>query len=210
MSKEKIEKDSPDVKNAKHTSQRTSERSDGKNDGKGFNKKKQERKSDFVKKVIQMRRVATVRAGGTMLKQSVLCALGDENNKVGIAHAKSAISNAEASIKAYNRAKKKMFQVKFGANKSITHDISNVKFGASRVSIKRAPVGTGLICGAKIRPILSMAGYKNIVVKLRGGSVFNQVQALQKALKSCITPKTMRSVYPDFDLCHPAKQKPAA
>lgn len=180
-------------------------------DRKHGHRENREKKNDsahsVVKKTIQMRRVATVRAGGTILKQSVLCAVGNNIDKVGISHAKSATSNAEASVKASNRAKKKMLRVVFGSNKSVPHDIENVKFGSSLISIKRAPEGHGLICGSKLRSIVAMAGYKNIVIKARGGCTFNQVQGLMKALKMCITHKTMREIYPDFDMFHVDKDK---
>ena len=205
----KVEKDAVPNKNRGDRNENRGDKPGGERGSFDRRSDNRDRKTDgtpsIVKKTIQMRRVATVRAGGTILKQSVLCAVGNDIDKVGIAHAKSAVSNAEASVKAGNRAKKKMFRVVFGANKSVPHDIENVKFGSSLISIKRAPEGHGLICGSKLRSIVAMAGYKNIVIKARGGCTFNQVQGLTKALKMCITHKMMRDVYPDFDMFHKNK-----
>jgi small subunit ribosomal protein S5 len=136
----------------------------------------------FEEKVIVMRRVAAKRTGGNKMRFSVLAAVGDKNGTLGIALAK-ARENVSAVKKAKDRAKKYLFTVTVTKDGSIPFDVS-AKYGASKVYLKPAPLGAGLIAGSSVRQILELAGYSNVSAKIIDGSnKINNVYAVLEALK---------------------------
>jgi len=147
--------------------------------------KRQEEKSEFKEKVVYVGRVAKVVKGGRTFRFSVLVVVGDEAGRVGVGSGKAS-EVPEAIKKATESARKNLINVPL-VNGTLPHEIDN-KLGASRVIINPAPEGTGVIAGGAVRPVLELAGVKNITAKTLGSrNSRNVVLATVDALKKMRT-----------------------
>ncbi len=139
-------------------------------------------KSEFDQKMINIRRVARVVAGGRRFSFSVALIIGNKKGKVGVGLGKAGDTTL-AIDKAVRNAKKNMLTVNLTKDSSIAHDVS-AKYSASRVSL--IPVkGRGLVAGSSVRPVLELAGITNTVAKIHSGSKngLNNARAAITALK---------------------------
>jgi small subunit ribosomal protein S5 len=135
---------------------------------------------EFIEKIIQINRVTKVTKGGKRLRFSALVIVGDGKGRVGYGLGK-APEVPDAIRKAIEKAKKSMINVPI-TNGTIPHTIMT-KFGASRILLKPAKPGTGVIAGGTVRAIMDAAGIKDIVTKCIGSSnPHNLVKATFKAL----------------------------
>lgn len=141
-----------------------------------------ERRSEFAQKMIGIRRVARVMAGGRRFNFSVALVLGDKKGRVGLGVGKAA-DTAMAIDKATRAAKKSMITVNLTKNKSISRDVS-AKYCASAVAI-RPSRGRGLIAGSSVRTILELGGVTDVTAKLlsRSKNPINNARAALKALE---------------------------
>jgi len=147
--------------------------------------------SEFDQKIIDIARVARVTEGGKRMSFRATVAVGDRINRIGFASGKG-LDVTLAVNKAVSRAKKHMIRLPVNKKGTIAH-ASQAKFGASKVMIKPAPVGTGIIAGGVMRIILELAGVKNVTAKMIGANnKINNAQATLDALKK-IKPYTPRS-----------------
>ena len=138
-------------------------------------------------KLIYINRVSKVVKGGKRLSFSALVVTGDENGHVGLGVGKAS-EVPEAINKAGTIAKKNLFKVPL-ADTTIPHEIM-VKFGAAKVWLKPAARGTGVIAGGSVRPVLEVAGVKDILTKSLGTSNhINVAKATILALSQLIDPK---------------------
>jgi small subunit ribosomal protein S5 len=139
-------------------------------------------KRDFDQKVVEVRRVTRVVAGGKRMRFRALVVIGDKKGKVGIGLSKGP-DVTEAVQKAVNAAKKTMVSIPL-VNETIPHEIK-LKFKSSVVFLKPARPGTGVIAGGAIRSVLDMVGVKNVLSKMLGSSnKANNVKATYLALTS--------------------------
>src|SRR3990172_933155 len=143
-------------------------------------------KSEFDQKLVDLARVARVVAGGKRFKFRATVVLGDRKGRVGVGIAKGKdVSNAVE--KAAGVARKNMITVPL-VKDTIPHQVQ-VRFTGSEVLLKPARPGTGIIAGGAIRPVIEMAGIKNVISKMLGSSnKLNNVQATIKALQELRTP----------------------
>ena len=141
-----------------------------------------EAKQELKEKVVNVKRVAKVVKGGRTFRFSVLVVVGDEKGRVGVGTGKSS-EVPEAIKKATDDAKKNLVKVSL-VNGTLPHEyITN--FGSSKVILKPAPEGTGVIAGGAVRPVLELAGIKDVTAKTLGSrNSRNVVYATLKALKS--------------------------
>ncbi len=139
-------------------------------------------KSEFDQKMINIRRVSRVVAGGRRFAFSVAVIIGNRNGKVGVGLGKAGDTTL-AIDKAVRDAKKNMITVALTKDSSIAHDIS-AKYCAARVELMPAR-GRGLVAGSSMRPVLELAGITNVVAKVRSGSKngLNNARATIQALK---------------------------
>ncbi len=137
-------------------------------------------KEEFIEKIIQIRRVTKVTKGGKRLRFSALVIVGDGKGKVGYGLGK-AQEVPDAIRKAIEKAKKNMIEVPV-VRGTIPHTIM-AKFSATKVLLKPAKSGTGVIAGGTVRAIMDAAGITDIVTKCIGSSnPHNLVKATFKAL----------------------------
>lgn len=140
-------------------------------------------RSDFKSKVIDIRRVTRVVAGGRRFSFSVALVYGDKKGSVGVGLGKAS-DTALAIEKATKNANKNMIKVKLNKAMNIAHDVE-AKYSGSRVSIRPAP-GKGIVAGSSVRTVLDLAGIKDVGAKLlsRSKNKLNNAKAAIKALQS--------------------------
>ena len=141
----------------------------------------------LIENVIKVRRVSKTVKGGRNLSFNVMVAVGDGAGKVGIALAsESAVTDAVQRAVKY--AKNKMFDINL-KDTTLPHE-SIVKFRASKVMLKPASPGTGLIAGGGVRAVLEAVGVRDVVSKTFGSTnAINVVYATMAALKNMKNPK---------------------
>lgn len=123
------------------------------------------KKEEFRDKVVDMRRVTRVTAGGKRFRFRATVIIGDEKGRVGAGIAKG-LDVAQAVAKAKNSAKKNIINVPL-KGRTIPHEVE-AKFSAARVRLKPAREGHGLIAGGAVRTVLSLAGIRDITAKCLG------------------------------------------
>lgn len=144
----------------------------------------------FVEKLISVRRVTKVVKGGKNLRFSALVVVGDGKGRVSYASCK-AREVPDAVKKAVARAKRTLVRVPLREGRTLHHDVS-VRVGASRVFLRSAPPGTGVIAGGAMRAVFEALGIQDIVSKSLGTSNYhNTVRATLDALSKVMPPRAI-------------------
>ncbi|MEO0071849.1 MAG: 30S ribosomal protein S5 [candidate division WOR-3 bacterium] len=157
-----------------------------------FNEQITEVAQEYLERVIFIKRVAKVQKGGKRMKISAGVVVGDGKGKVGIGHGKSD-EVALAIRKAANRAKKNMVSISTLGN-TIPHATEG-KFCASKILLKPAPEGTGLIACPQVRAVLEVLGLRDVYTKSLGSNnPYNLAMATIKALQKLRTPEEIARI----------------
>lgn len=186
----------------------------GKKGGKGGGaapggKRGERYRPEFDQKIIDIRRVARVVAGGRRFSFSVVVVIGDKKGKVGVGVGKAG-DTALAIEKAIAKAKKAMIQIRRTEDGSIPHE-TGAKYSSARLIIMPAP-GRGLVAGSSVRAVLDLAGVTDVTTKLLSGTKnkLNNAQAAIKALSLLKAPRTKTKVAAPEENAEGAKKEEAA
>jgi small subunit ribosomal protein S5 len=149
----------------------------GRRGGGSFNRVKPE----FDQKILNIRRVTRVVAGGRRFSFSVALVAGDKKGSVGLGLGKAG-DTALAINKALRNAKKNMVRLNLTKTMSIPHELS-AKFSSSYVML-RPNKGRGLVAGSVVRDIVKLSGVKDITGKILSNSKnkLNNAKAVMAAL----------------------------
>jgi small subunit ribosomal protein S5 len=144
--------------------------------------------SELVDKLVGVRRVAKTVKGGRRMAFGALVVVGDENGRVGFGKGK-AREVPDAVRKATDEAKRSMVRVPLRQGRTLHHEVKG-RFGASRVILKPAVPGTGIIAGGPMRALFEAMGIKDVVAKAMGSTnPFNLIRATFAAFEAIETPR---------------------
>jgi len=139
-------------------------------------------KPEFDQKILSIRRVTRVVAGGRRFSFSVALVAGDRKGSIGLGLGKAGDTSL-AINKALRSAKKNMVKLKLTKTMSLPYEIS-AKFSSSQVSLLPNK-GRGLVAGSVVRDIVKLAGVKDVTGKIHGGTKnkLNNAKAVMLAFK---------------------------
>lgn len=138
-------------------------------------------RQEFDNKIISVRRVTRVVAGGRRFSFSITMVIGDKKGRVGVGIGKAG-DTPIAVEKAMQNAKKNIITVSLNKKGSIAHPVE-AKYSSARIGIMPAP-GKGVIAGSSARIVLELAGIKEVSSKIlsRSKNKLNIARATIKAL----------------------------
>ena len=144
------------------------------------------RSLDLLESVVSIARVSKATRGGRKSSFRVCVLVGNRLGCVGYGSATHS-EVIEAKSKAVRKAKSSVFRFSLKDGRTIHHELS-CKFGASKIFLKPAPPGTGIVAGGAVREFCDMVGVSDVIAKSYGSS--NPALVIRNALKafSCIYP----------------------
>ncbi|OGS23877.1 MAG: 30S ribosomal protein S5 [Elusimicrobia bacterium RIFOXYB2_FULL_48_7] len=145
--------------------------------------------SPYVETVIAVNRVSKVVKGGKRFSFNAIVVVGDQAGSLSIQMGK-AKEVREAISKATNRAKKQFTKVSL-LNNTIPHEIIG-RCGASRVLLRPATAGTGIIAGGSVRAVLEAVGVKDILSKCLGST--NPINISKATMDALVNLRTEEQI----------------
>lgn len=143
-------------------------------------------KNDFVENVVEVKSVVKVTKGGRQRRFQAIVVVGNKKGLVGLGTGKAA-EVSEAVKKAIAKANKNIIAIPLVEYRTIPHAAIGIK-GATKVILKPASRGTGIIAGGAVRAVLELAGIKDIVSKSLGSRTkINMVNATLNGLRNIST-----------------------
>ena len=135
---------------------------------------------ELVDRLVAVNRVTKVTKGGRAFGFSAIVVVGDEKGIAGYGTGRSK-EVSEAISKAVEDAKKNLYRLPI-VNNTVPHEETG-KFGGSRVFLRPASHGTGVIAGGAMRAVLESVGVHDVLAKSKGSSnPHNVVKATFQAL----------------------------
>ena len=149
--------------------------------------------NELKEKLVAINRITKVVKGGRRFGFSALVVVGNQNGKIGIAHAK-AKQVPDAIKKATEVAKRSLIKIPLKDGRTLHHDV-NGKNGSGKVFLRTAPAGTGIIAGGAIRSVCEVLGIQDVVAKSLGSAnPHNVLKACINGLKSQNSPKILSAI----------------
>lgn len=137
---------------------------------------------EYQDRVVNLNRISKTNKGGKTMRFDALVVVGDGKGKYGFALRKSG-EVPDAIKKALTAAKKDIHTVKI-VKGTISHETEGV-YGSTKVVLKPAPAGTGIVAGGAVRAVVELAGIKNVVAKVYGSrTAINVIRATDAGLQS--------------------------
>lgn len=156
-------------------------------DNRGRRDRRKREEPEFDERVIDINRTSKVLKGGRRFNFRVLVVVGDNKGKVGVAVGK-ANEVPDAIRKAIERAKRNMVRIPL-IDGTIPHEVT-MRHVATKIMIRPAAPGTGVIAGTGARDVLEAAGVQNILTKRHGSNnILNVTEATFVALKRLKDPE---------------------
>ena len=144
---------------------------------------------DFKEKLVAVNRVSKTVKGGKQFAFTALTVVGDGAGRVGFGYGK-AREVPQAIAKAMDRARKNMMTIPLRGT-TLQHEIWGIH-GATRVFMRPASEGTGVIAGGAMRAVFEVAGVQNVLAKSLGSrNPINMVRATMDGLKRMSLPSEM-------------------
>lgn len=125
-------------------------------------------KLKYEEKVVQVKRVTKVVKGGKKMTFRAVVIIGDNKSKVGVGIGRAEDVNL-AIEKAILNGKKNLINVPLTVFSSVPH-VVQATYGASKIMLRPASLGTGVIAGSSVRTVLELAGINNILAKQFGSN----------------------------------------
>ena len=145
-----------------------------------------DKKSDYIEKLVAVNRTAKVVKGGRQFSFTALTVVGDGNGRIGYGYGK-AKEVPMAIQKAMDKAKNSMVSVAL-KNGTLHHEVTH-RHGAAKIFMKPAGQGTGVIAGGAMRAVFEATGVHNVLAKSIGSTnPINVVKATVKGLESMFYP----------------------
>jgi small subunit ribosomal protein S5 len=137
---------------------------------------------EYEQKLIDLRRVSRVVAGGRRFSFRASLVIGNRKGDVGFASAKG-VDTAMAIEKAFKQARKRMVRVPLTKQGSIPHEVF-AKHAGSRLLLKPARPGRGIMAGGPVRIVCDLAGIQDVTGKIisRSTNKLNNALAAMDAL----------------------------
>lgn len=164
----------------------------------GRDRRSRDRSDEFDRKVINIRRVAKVRAGAKRLRFSAMVAVGDRKGKVCVAVGRGGDTRS-AINKAYTYGSAHLVPIELVGD-TIPHEVF-MKYRAAKLLIKPAGPGTGVTASGPVRAVMEVAGVKNVLTKQLGSDnpitnaycTFEALKALKKKRVLAKRTKNLKS-----------------
>lgn len=149
------------------------------------------RSDGLHEKLVTVARNAKVVKGGKVFSFNAITVVGDGNGRIGVGSGKSR-EVPVAIQKSLENARKNMCFIPL-KNGSLYYEV-RAKHGATRVFMKPASEGTGIIAGGAMRAIFEVLGVKNVLAKIVGSTnSVNVLKATLRALQFAASPEYMAS-----------------
>jgi len=141
---------------------------------------------EYMDKLVCVRRTSKARRGGRDFSFSATVVVGDGSGRIGVGSG-TAKDVPVAIRKANEAARCSMVEIKL-CNNTLQHAVEG-KYGATKVFMRPAAEGTGIIAGGAMRAVFEVLGVENVLAKcVKSSNPFNVVKATIQGLQDMIDP----------------------
>lgn len=141
----------------------------------------------FEEKIVNIKRISKTTKGGRIMRFSALVIIGDKKGIVGFGMGKSN-EVPDAIKKAIKNANNNLFTIKMNKRGTVYHEVIG-KHGASKILLKPAPIGKGIVAGGAARAVVELAGFQDVYTKSLGSNCpINVIRATINGLTKQFSP----------------------